>query len=55
MFTIELGDLMSALYEEFLSFYKDEELAAVATAATINEILAEQAWRACHAELDYAA
>lgn len=34
-----LGDLISALYEEFLAAYGDADLASVATAATINEML----------------
>ena len=37
--TIELGDLMTALYNHYLVQYRDEELAAVATAAIINELL----------------
>jgi len=36
-----LGDLMSVLYEEYLSLYGDEDLASVATAATINEMIAD--------------
>jgi hypothetical protein len=35
-----LGDLISTVYEEFLALYKDEELASVATAAVINDLLA---------------
>ena len=34
-----LGDLISTFYEEFLSMYGDEELASVATAAVINDLL----------------
>jgi hypothetical protein len=36
-----LGDLMSVLYEEYLALYGDEDLASVATAATINEMIAD--------------
>ena len=34
-----LGDLISLFYQEFLKMYGDEELASVATAAVINELL----------------
>lgn len=36
-----LGDLISLFYEEFLAMYGDEELASVATAAVINDLLSE--------------
>lgn len=36
-----LGDLISVLYDEFLAMYGDEELASVAVAATINDLLAD--------------
>lgn len=35
-----LGDLIASVYDEFLSLYGDEELASVATAAVINDLLA---------------
>lgn len=35
-----LGDLISMFYDEFVAMYGDEELASVATAAAINDILA---------------
>lgn len=38
-----LGDLITALYEEYLALYGDEDLASVAAAATINELLAGSA------------
>ena len=41
--TMNLGDLISLIYEEYLSTYGDEDLASVATAATINDILSERA------------
>ena len=41
--TVTLGDLISLIYEEFLALYGDEDLASVAAAATINEILANRA------------
>lgn len=34
-----LSELISAIYEEFLSRYGDAELASVATAAVINDLL----------------
>ncbi|MFK7931770.1 MAG: hypothetical protein AB8H79_26575 [Myxococcota bacterium] len=36
-----LGDLIHVLYEEYLSMYGDEDLASVAAAATINEMIAD--------------
>lgn len=38
---LPLGELISSFYEEFLALYGDEELASVATAAVINDLLAE--------------
>ena len=49
------GQLITELYRSYLDLYKDEELAAVATAATINEILSEQAQAARSEEITYAA
>jgi hypothetical protein len=40
--TLTLGELISLFYEEYLALYGDEELASVAAAATINELLREQ-------------
>lgn len=40
---LDLGTLITALYDEYLDIYQDEDLAAVATAATIQELLAESA------------
>jgi hypothetical protein len=40
--TTNIGDLVSLFYEEYLSLYGDEDLATVAAAATVNDILAEQ-------------
>jgi hypothetical protein len=34
-----LGDLISLFYDEFVGLYGDEELASVAAAAVINELL----------------
>ena len=48
--TISLGDLVSLFYEEYLSLYGDEELASVAAAATVNELLADRAERPEDAE-----
>ena len=38
-----VGDLVNLFYAEFMAIYGDEELAQVATAATINDLLAERA------------
>lgn len=38
--TIPLGELISLVYERFLKLYGDEELASVAAAVVINEVLA---------------
>ena len=39
-----LGELISLFYREYLSLYGDSEVASVATAATINQLLqAEEA------------
>jgi len=40
--TTNVGDLVSLFYEEYLGLYGDEELASLAAAATVNEILTEQ-------------
>lgn len=36
-----LGDLISKFYEHFLAAYGDEELASVATAAVINDLISQ--------------
>ena len=38
-----IGDLVDLFFQEFMAIYGDEELARVATAATINDLLAERA------------
>ena len=38
-----LGDLISLFYEEYLTQYGDAELASVATAVSVNEILVAEA------------
>ncbi len=38
-----LGELISLFYDEFMELYGDPELASVATAAVINDLLAEAA------------
>jgi len=38
-----LGEVISMLYDEYMEIYNDEELASVATAATINDLLMESA------------
>ena len=34
-----IGELINTVYESFLEMYGDEELASVATAAVINDLL----------------
>ena len=34
-----MGEIISQLFEEYLAFYKDKDLASVAAAATINDLL----------------
>ncbi len=36
-----LGDLISLFYEEFMELYGDAELASVAAAAVINDLITE--------------
>ena len=38
---VNLGDLINLFYQEYLALYGDEELASVAAAATINEMLSD--------------
>ena len=40
---LPLADLISTVYEEFLAIYGDEDIASVAAAATINELLLSRA------------
>lgn len=40
--TLSLGDVIDRVYREFLANYGDEELAAVATAAVVNDMLMRQ-------------
>jgi len=42
---VSLGDLVAVFYEEFLALYGDEEMAAVAAAGAINELMAEEGTR----------
>lgn len=41
--TVSLAELIALFYDEYYALYGDEELASVAAAATINDILAERA------------
>lgn len=41
--TVSLAELIALFYDEYYAIYGDEELASVAAAATINDILAERA------------
>jgi len=38
---VSLGDLIATVYDEFVALYGDEELASVATAALINDMLSD--------------
>jgi len=51
-----LGELISVFYEEFLALYKDPDIASVATAATINDMLldAERATETAQPDLEAA-
>ena len=53
--SINLSDLITLFYDEYLALYGDEELASVAAAATINDILAERAQTASRKETEEAA
>ena len=39
MTTTTIGDLITVLYPYFYDLYRDEEIASVATATMINELL----------------
>jgi len=41
-----IGELISIFYARFMELYGDEELASVATAAVINDLLAAESSRA---------
>ena len=47
-----LGDLISILYDYFMDLYDDEDIATMATAATINDMmclpLVDQELAACN-------
>ena len=53
--TVSLADLITLFYDEYLALYGDEELASVAAAATINDILADRAARQREQRLEEAA
>lgn len=42
-----LGDLISMFFNEFMEMYGDEELASVATAAVINDLLSQECVGPC--------
>ncbi len=44
--TVNLGDLITLFYDEYMALYGDEEMASAAAAATINDILADRAAQA---------
>lgn len=37
--TVSLGDIVHLFFEEYMALYDDGELAAVAAAATVNDLL----------------
>lgn len=39
--TTNLGDLIDVLYEQYLEAYGDPDLASVAAAATVNDMITE--------------
>ena len=39
-----LGDLITVFFDEYMELYGDEELAAVAAAATLNDLISEQVY-----------
>ena len=41
--TLSLGELISTMYEEFLDLYGDEDLAALAVATGVQDLLAREA------------
>jgi hypothetical protein len=43
--TVSLGDLINLFYEEFMTLYGDEDLASLAAAASINDLLSAGASR----------
>ena len=45
-----LGELINLFYEEYLAIYGDEEMASVAAAATINELILERATESAETE-----
>ena len=36
-----MGEIIAQLFDEYLQHYEDKDLASVATAATINELLSQ--------------
>ncbi len=36
---LSLGEIIATLYQEYLEFYGDEDIASVATAASVNQLL----------------
>ena len=52
---LNLGDLITLFYEEYLALYGDEDMASVAAAATINDILAEPSSERASSEEEAAA
>ena len=40
--TTNIGELISIFYQHFMEMYGDEDLASVATAAVINDLLSDE-------------
>ena len=40
--TTTIGELVSIFYKRFLELYGDEELASIATAAVINDLITDE-------------
>jgi hypothetical protein len=38
---MSIGEFISNLFEEYLQVYEDEQMATIATAATVNEMICE--------------
>lgn len=39
----DIGELIASFFQQFMDVYEDEQIAAVATAAAINDLLSQQA------------
>ena len=39
----DIGELIASFFQQFMDVYEDEQIAAVATAAAINDLLSQRA------------